>query len=348
MQDQEEVSVTGYLWDDFLPLYTRLRNGGFRHRALLRYLASLVAELTYFHVPQFEVDAKKRIKLIPCKEYEEILIERRPISVIVRGARRFDIEAPLDKEPVETFVINELSSGTSLALVVRVDRTLFVGVRGTVLAYRGDWKTNLNMRQTAFSDISVSSQGMRMNLSGVHSGFFLDGFSLAQKIGHEVHEHPTDRIVFCGHSLGGAIASIAGSIVNLAKQHYQVTKEPSLHTITFGAPRHANETFFYNAFSQYDASNVVRVGDLVPFLPPRKMGYADPLSPMFPSGLPWLPVYGDAGFIAGISRAVGFAWSAAKNHRIGAYRSDAADVAGITTNRRPLLDVKEIRAADLL
>ena len=39
----------------------------------VRYLCALFAELAYYHVPQWELDDRKRAKLIPCEAYRALV-----------------------------------------------------------------------------------------------------------------------------------------------------------------------------------------------------------------------------------------------------------------------------------
>jgi hypothetical protein len=106
----------------------------------------------------------------------------------------------------------------------------------------------------------------------VHLGFLNQFRTIDNKINKEIKEyidskeieHKDKNIIFCGHSLGGALSSLA--CVEFS-QKYKDSKIP-IHSVTFGSPRVGNSTFVKlfnkNVTNSY---RFVNDNDPVPLLP---------------------------------------------------------------------------------
>ncbi|MGI9554349.1 MAG: lipase family protein [Vampirovibrionia bacterium] len=96
----------------------------------------------------------------------------------------------------------------------------------------------------------------------VHSGFIEQFFSVNGHVDSAVSE--ADSIIFCGHSLGGALATI-GSL------HYSlIYPDKDISCVTFGSPRVGDERFV--ALFDERISNSIRYvndNDPIPCLPTR-------------------------------------------------------------------------------
>lgn len=122
-----------------------------------------------------------------------------------------------------------------------------VAFRGTEAREGIDWATDLDARPVPFAP------GGR-----VHAGFLraLDHRDAAARVAGAIAELGRGREVhFTGHSLGGALASLA------AARHGD-----RCHLVTFGAPR-AGDAAFARALPE-DSHRVVNGRDAVPLLPP--------------------------------------------------------------------------------
>ncbi|KAL8718610.1 MAG: hypothetical protein Q9225_004273 [Loekoesia sp. 1 TL-2023] len=85
-----------------------------------------------------------------------------------------------------------------------------------------------------------------------------------------VELHPDYRIVVTGHSLGGAIATLAAGELRRIDDHFKGTTE----LYTFGSPRLANKEAAVWLSEQSRLSwRITNEDDLVPRLPPRAFGY---------------------------------------------------------------------------
>ncbi|KAL4459318.1 hypothetical protein ABPG74_017931 [Tetrahymena malaccensis] len=143
-----------------------------------------------------------------------------------------------------------------------------------VITFRGSTRTLTNWIYNF--DVKKSPFEKCQNCS-IHSGF-LKTYNdikdqLLKNLDNLISKYPAAPIIISGHSLGGAIATIAAIDIQhfLNERSYQnVIKE--VHT--FGSPRVGNQAFaeYYNQLIPQTA-RVVNNQDIVPHLPPNKIGY---------------------------------------------------------------------------
>jgi hypothetical protein len=100
----------------------------------------------------------------------------------------------------------------------------------------------------------------------IHNGF-LDLYQLIQnyiliKCYNYIDLYPNREIVFCGHSLGGALSSIAALNLKIIKNNYKIT------SCTFGTPKIGNKNFT-KSFNKYIKNSFVFINhdDPIPILP---------------------------------------------------------------------------------
>lgn len=134
---------------------------------------------------------------------------------------------------------------TQAALVAAKDFCVLV-FRGT--ADLRDWLTNLRV-----------APGEWPGGGRVHQGFARASAKVWQAICSALHEVSLPTFA-TGHSLGGALATLAAS-----QHRFQAT-------YTFGAPRVGDDRFWQTL--QGPLHRVVHDKDVVPTLPPRRLGYA--------------------------------------------------------------------------
>ncbi|ONH76823.1 Lipase [Pichia kudriavzevii] len=80
-----------------------------------------------------------------------------------------------------------------------------------------------------------------------------------------LHEYDDYKLVLVGHSLGGALTPLVGN--EFANRNRQVT------AVSFGSPKFGNEV--NGAMVEGNAYiRVTHVGDIVPLLPTRQLGYS--------------------------------------------------------------------------
>lgn len=138
--------------------------------------------------------------------------------------------------------------------------------RGIVVVFRGsdnieNWITNLKAKQIDYS---------RCTNCKVHDGFYLAWQALQNTVYLQVQElrnqYSTASLSVTGHSLGGAIATLAAVDLKQAFGDIQ-------HLYTFGEPRVGNDQFA--AYFQTIATSirVVHYADIVPHLPWASSGF---------------------------------------------------------------------------
>jgi hypothetical protein len=148
------------------------------------------------------------------------------------------------KDDAQAYVwkFNEFSDDAAL------HGTIFVVFRGT--RDIGDGLDSIDVRQTPFC-----SDGVR-----VHTGFHRQFTQIVQDLEAYLEMESSNKtIVFCGHSLGGAIATLAS--VYFANKYW-------VHCYTFGSPRVGNMEFcklFESSVT--DHMRVVTSNDPVPMIP---------------------------------------------------------------------------------
>lgn len=225
--------INGEKWSE--PPFTRTK----------AYVCAVLSELTYWHIPRWELKNRERIKVVPSGTYQELAESAVAEDALVRRLREIDFAA---------FVI---ARPRAVVLVLRATSVVFVAIRGTAELY--DWSINLQVPRVPAGPPSAC----------FHAGFFHaieDCFEdLSKHLAQFARELP---IYVTGHSLGGAMAAILHAIWS--------PSSPFICThsaYTYGMPRYANQAAA-NAFRP--PHHILRERDIVPRVPPRWLGYANP------------------------------------------------------------------------
>lgn len=144
------------------------------------------------------------------------------------------------------------------------------GVKTAYVVFRGtenwrDMMLNLDIRRVC---IGIDGE------SEVHSGFLRQFSAVESEIFEYLKEKENDydRIVFTGHSLGGALATIASCVYIIKRTKSEQSEQRPVYCFTFGAPRVGN-TEFVNTFE-----NLIHKGRVKHW---RVYDYEDPV-PMVP------------------------------------------------------------------
>lgn len=148
------------------------------------------------------------------------------------------------------FIKETSGFGMVLERGASVNRELIVVFRGTVSGF--DWLSNFNVGFDRGPDGSM-----------IHAGFNQIYRSLAHDLRATIGRANPQRAHFVGHSLGGALASIAAS------EYAGIHKKPS-YLYTFGAPRVGSLGLRSTLRTNLPARHVKRVysvSDPVPMLP---------------------------------------------------------------------------------
>ncbi|PYH48501.1 lipase family protein [Aspergillus saccharolyticus JOP 1030-1] len=140
-----------------------------------------------------------------------------------------------------------------------------------VVSFRGsssieNWIADLDF---IFTDASAICSGCE-----VHQGFWKAWSSVADTLTAEIQAavtaYPDYSLVFTGHSLGGALATIGATVLRNAGYPVQL--------YSYGCPRVGNTALATYITNQGSGSNfrVTHLNDVVPRLPPRSVGYSQP------------------------------------------------------------------------
>ncbi len=135
-----------------------------------------------------------------------------------------------------------------------------------VVAFRGteekiaDWMTDAHCARVPF------------NVGQVHRGFHRAFESVWESLRSEIDRQQTGRqtLWFTGHSLGGALATLA-----VARMRSEAPPKPVQRLYTFGSPRVGDWDFRQAFDSDFSARTFryVNEDDLVPHLAPEALGY---------------------------------------------------------------------------
>lgn len=131
----------------------------------------------------------------------------------------------------------------------KLDDTIYITFRGT------------SSLKDASVDLNISRYRIRDRIK-VHEGFFMQFKSVEIEITKRLVRTPAQKIIFAGHSLGGALAQIA------AAYYGEVFDFAHVVCHTFGSPRVGNK-YFVEWFSKNVDENVrvINRGDPVPMMP---------------------------------------------------------------------------------
>lgn len=158
---------------------------------------------------------------------------------------------------VQPFHSNAFIDAQGFAAWRERDRTAIVAFRGTEPEKLGDLGTNLNIAPVPVHGFA----------GHVHLGFYVAYRALEPHVRDwlQAHDGRIDRLLVCGHSLGGAMAMVCAQTVQ---------PRPAL-LLTIGCPRTGNAAFVAG-LSGVRQERIVNCCDIVTDLPPPLFGYAHP------------------------------------------------------------------------
>jgi hypothetical protein len=272
---------TPFAMQEFWPIYWDIRRRGeWPHRrfdAKKAYLACMLAELAYMHLPEHEVDQWRRMKLFPCMALE-LAVASGPLQVSQA------LFAALAGERMQTRVyVVQTRHFVSIAIVI--DEVVLIASRGTADAY--DLRID-------FDFLLVPPLLRKENLR-MHRGFLGEALKHADLIANELalDENKKGPTIYAtGHSLGGALAAILNALYSAggpSGRHYRRRYyDPDYWTplahlsdwfhidscYSFGMPRYSEHTAVHQLPNAY---SIIRPLDPIIYLPSRKHGYADSL-----------------------------------------------------------------------
>ncbi|KAK8220840.1 ferulic acid esterase A faeA [Phyllosticta capitalensis] len=141
-----------------------------------------------------------------------------------------------------------------------------------ILAFRGTESVRDLDTDISWQLVPLNAPGTDCSTCKVHKGFSEAYASVAEEIVQTLHNeeycNPSASLIVTGHSLGGAIASIASvSLKGLGL-------DPTVYT--YGEPRNGNPAFAHYADAMISPERHFRVthaNDGVPQIPPKMLGY---------------------------------------------------------------------------
>ncbi|KAH6589187.1 hypothetical protein BASA61_005696 [Batrachochytrium salamandrivorans] len=178
-------------------------------------------------------------------------------------------------------------TGVGMVVVNHNISTIVVIFRGTITR-SDDWKSNiyLNRRSGSWFNTLWDPTRPKPPNSGdeivapdnilLHSGFMENYQGIRAVVQNHLidamNQYPTYSVVFTGHSLGGALASLA--IVDAAV-HHGVAKAKKMSLFSYGQPRTGNKAFAHwvNTIPFEGIYRVTRMHDPIPRTPPKVLGY---------------------------------------------------------------------------
>lgn len=297
---------------------------------VVRYLCALFSELAYYHIPQWEIDGRKRAKLIPipCEAYRTLIVHGRPVNLNTLFQQ---LDLPRGFAVADRGVV---------AVGLAFNRLLFIGFRGTRFLF--DWRVNLRSRLVPINTMfRLRPHFVFSAVCGrFHSGFAEEATRISMRILDAIRDSnlsDVDHVFLTGHSLGGAVAAIAENFVRVAPTSVCI----------FGSPRYADLSAYIN-LPYGPPAQVRRPGDVVPTVPPSTFGYADHLYEFSTSGEEYIDPSPYSSALGGLVRWAQFLVGRFQPHNMENYRSELGATAGAQGAKSPLAPVERLIAADVV
>ncbi|MGB6493475.1 MAG: hypothetical protein WBE62_12225 [Methylocella sp.] len=290
----------------------------------MRYICALIAELAYYHVPQFEIDSKKRAMIVPCEGYRTIVARgvATDIGVYLQG-----LDFP------DAFVV--VDRGV-IAVGLLLNGLLFIGFRGTKFLF--DWRINLRAPLvTVSSDFVRGPFRADYSRGRIHRGFAEEAVRISARILDVLRDKgvtQVDHVFLAGHSLGGAVAALSERLLRF----------DGLSTIVFGTPRYCDVSEYYTSL-RGPPTQIARSGDIIPFVPPRSFGYADHPYEFNTSGTPVIRSFVQSSVPFFIWRLALFVGKFFEPHSMEMYRRELGIAASVPFSDKALAPYETLTAA---
>lgn len=296
----------------------------------VRYLCALFSELAYYHIPQWELDDKKRAKLIPCEVYR----------ALVAGTGGSSSGVAIDFQSLDLprgFVVADRGV---VAVGMVLNRLLFIGFRGTQFLF--DWKVNLRSKLVPVNaGFHLRPPFIFNTVCGrLHSGFSEEAARISIRVLEAIRDAnfgEIDHVFLTGHSLGGAVAAISENFIKVAPTSVCI----------LGAPRYSDFSA-YISLSHSPPAQVRRAGDVVPTVPPKAFGYADHPYEFTTSGTEYVDPAPYSLKFGGLIRWFQFLAGRFEPHDIEAYRNELGATAGAQGAMAPLTPVERLKPAHMV
>ncbi len=250
----------------------------------------LFAEKLSGYQEAWRVDAQQQQRFYPV--YEEVPYSRRfeilPFDPVLYPQNRPELEERQEHPAnVHFFDDEEFGTGTQ-AFITHHEEVILIAVRGT--ASPADGVRDANAHQVAFAE----------GVGKVHEGFYQAYRAMRDFVLYYLDQfYAGQRLIICGHSLGGAIALLlAEGLRRTPDRKYNIL------LYTYGAPRAADAEFTAGASSLVH-HRIVNHNDPVPSVPAPWMNTTAKLWVPGAVTLFSAPVPGGLLFAAGLVRLGG-------------------------------------------
>lgn len=231
-----------------------------------------LSSIVYEDVQEYELKKASRIHLFASDKYRKIINSGKATSVL-NSLSEGEFEARF-------FVIR---GRYSLILGTCFRDVVILTVRGTVFRRLWDWKANVDAEKYYLRG-SAHFHPFELGFVGFDDQFFHRGFfesivpqfpSIADQIKKHMASSSEIKIVWAGHSLGGAMAAIGNAfyLSRIARMCFAEEMPGSVvGAYTFGMPRYCG---LGGICSFAGPHHIYKKRDLVPTVPLRKMGFVD-------------------------------------------------------------------------
>lgn len=231
-----------------------------------------LSSIVYEDVQEYELKKSSRIHLFASESYRKIVSSGKSNSVFSTLG-----EINLD---ARFFVVR---GRYALVFGTCFDNVVILSVRGTVFRNLWDWKANVDSRKfhvRAVDNYHLFDYGLvSFDDQFFHKGFFESIVPQFASISDAIKTHANSKndikIVWTGHSLGGAMAAIGNAIHHSQSTRVVLAKDLPRHAVssyTFGMPRYCGLGGVCAFASPY---HIYKKDDLIPTVPLRKMGFSD-------------------------------------------------------------------------
>lgn len=253
------------------PLFSRVDWTSQGFTAEKAFIAAVFSKIAYLNIPQYELQYQKKVKIIPCLTYQDIVTHGIHLGII-------DYLRALDFGGSFAFTTRKVA-----VVGVITPEVIIVALRGTRPLYVSDWIIDFNATKTK-THIKNKNLPKGYNVR-LHSGFYMAISECLDRIETEIlkiagrrKDHPPVYLV--GHSLGGALAAIAHALgghefyTHHRYGRYLRSFIPSHSCFSFGMPRYGNDVAVHQLRGPFHTYNDK---DLVPGTPAKWMGYENAL-----------------------------------------------------------------------